>query len=75
MYNFEISICNLSAGYGNKEVLHDINICLQPGIVYGLVGESGCGKSTLSKVLSGELPIQSGDISPNILQGNSKKPL
>ena len=74
MYNFALNINNIFAGYSNREVLHDINLCLQPGLIYGLVGESGCGKSTLSRVLSGELPPQSGNIVPNILKDTSSKP-
>ena len=38
---------SLSAGYHGKEILHDINLKLQPGKLTVLIGPNGCGKSTL----------------------------
>jgi len=38
----------LSASYGQKPVLRDIALDVNPAEIVGLVGQSGCGKSTLA---------------------------
>jgi ABC-2 type transport system ATP-binding protein len=46
----------LSFGYSaGRDVLKDINLTLQPGHIYGLLGKNGVGKSTLLKLLTGVL--------------------
>ena len=41
-------------------VLSDINLSMDAGKVYGLVGDNGAGKSVLVKLLSGIYPPDSG---------------
>lgn len=48
-----IEIKNLSFKYGRKLVLSDITMTLEPGKIYGLLGENGVGKTTLLKIISG----------------------
>ncbi|MBE6126859.1 MAG: ABC transporter ATP-binding protein [Erysipelotrichaceae bacterium] len=38
--------------YGDKEVLHDVNLQVYPGDILGLVGKNGAGKTTLIRVLT-----------------------
>ncbi|MBQ7489722.1 MAG: ABC-F family ATP-binding cassette domain-containing protein [Bacteroidales bacterium] len=52
----------LSLGYGDLNVLHDINFHLERGERVAFVGRNGEGKSTLVKAIVGELPPQKGVI-------------
>ncbi len=53
---------NLSAAYGQSEVLHAIDLSAQAGEIVALVGRNGMGKSTLMKSLIGVMPARSGQI-------------
>lgn len=44
---------NLAFSYGKKEVLRNISLSLEPGKIYGLLGENGVGKTTLLTLLCG----------------------
>lgn len=48
--------------YGRVHALRDVSLRVDRGEVVGLLGDNGAGKSTLIKVLSGAVPITSGDI-------------
>ena len=48
--------------YGRREVLHDVNLDLRPGEIYGLLGPNGAGKTTLMKALSGHLCLSRGTV-------------
>ena len=49
-------------GYGGKPILHGIDLSLENGARYGLLGVNGSGKSTFIKTLAGELNVLSGRI-------------
>jgi urea transport system ATP-binding protein len=53
---------NLSAAYGQSEVLHGIDLSAAAGEIVALVGRNGMGKSTLMKSLIGVMPARSGGI-------------
>lgn len=48
----------------NKAVhaVRDVSLALQPGEIFGLVGESGCGKSTLGRIAAGLLAPTLGSV-------------
>ena len=52
----EIEVRNLSKTFTQKDLkvdaLSDINICIEKGDVYGIIGMSGAGKSTLVRCLN-----------------------
>ena len=43
---------NVSFKYGNKTVLHDINLKINPGETVAIMGETGSGKTTLVEMIS-----------------------
>jgi urea transport system ATP-binding protein len=53
---------NLSAAYGQSEVLHGVDLSVGRGEIVVLVGRNGMGKSTLMKSLIGVMPARSGQI-------------
>ena len=57
-----INITELDFQYGKKPVLNKLNLKLNKGNIYGLLGRNGAGKTTLLKLISGELYHQQGDI-------------
>ena len=52
----------LTKSFGPVQVLHGVSFALQPGKVYGLLGENGAGKSTLMKVLAGYEQPSGGEL-------------
>lgn len=48
-----IKLQAVSKSYGSNQVLKDINLQLEKGKVYGVVGKNGAGKTTLFKCIAG----------------------
>ena len=48
--------------YGNKEVLHGLDLTIQPGKIYGLIGRNGAGKTTLLGILTAQNTLDSGTV-------------
>ena len=46
----------------DREILKNINLDIKKGEFITIVGKSGCGKSTLLKLISGMIPLTSGEI-------------
>ena len=57
-----IEIKHLSKSFGDKKVLEDLDLVIENGKVFGLVGINGAGKSTLLRLLSGIYKADSGNI-------------
>ena len=58
-----LSIDKLKAGYGEMEILHDIDLRIGDGQSLCLIGPNGAGKSTILHSIFGFTRIFSGDIS------------
>jgi ABC-2 type transport system ATP-binding protein len=57
-----VSIQDLSFSYKRKPVFKGLDLNLQPGHIYGLLGRNGTGKSTLLRSIAGFLFPRSGRI-------------
>jgi len=58
---FQIS--SLASGYGQSQILHDLNLKVEKQEIVAVMGRNGMGKTTLFKSLMGVLPTKSGHIS------------
>jgi subfamily B ATP-binding cassette protein MsbA len=54
---------NVSFRHGEKGILHEVNLTIEPNRTIGIVGESGAGKTTFFHLLTGLLEPASGSIS------------
>ncbi len=58
-----LEIRNVDAGYGQgPDILKRLSLSVEAGQSYCIIGPNGAGKSTLLKVISGLLPLRSGEI-------------
>ncbi|HDK7137136.1 TPA: methionine ABC transporter ATP-binding protein [Clostridium botulinum] len=60
-----IEISNLQKFYGDTKVLRDINVEIDKGDIYGLLGVSGAGKSTLLRCINGLESYEAGSLKVN----------
>jgi len=59
---FPLQIQNLSKFRGDQAVLRNLNLQLQPGEIFALVGLNGAGKTTLIKIILDLLHSDSGSV-------------
>jgi len=64
---------HVSKSYGNHAVLKDVNMLVQKGDIYGLVGRNGAGKTTIFKMILGLSERNSGVVS--IAESKNEKEL
>jgi len=57
-----LAIKNISFGYTDKTILHQISFTVKTGQNIAVIGESGCGKSTLLKAIYGLFDLDAGEI-------------
>lgn len=57
-----LALKDVTKSFGPVQVLHGIDLALEPGEVHALIGENGAGKSTIMKLLGGFLDPTSGEV-------------
>lgn len=57
-----ISVKNVNKFFGEKQVLKDVNIEINEGEIFGIIGHSGAGKSTILRCMNGLEPYQEGSV-------------
>jgi ATP-binding cassette subfamily F protein uup len=57
-----LELKGVSKSYGNMRILNRFSFLFKPGDRIGIVGSNGTGKSTLLNILSGQLPIDEGEM-------------
>ncbi|MFV0605056.1 MAG: ABC transporter ATP-binding protein [Niabella sp.] len=58
----KIQLKDVTKRYGKTEVVHGINLDIQPNEFIVLIGPSGCGKSTTLRMIAGLEEISDGEI-------------
>jgi len=56
------NVSHLVSGYGQSEVIHDINLAVAKQEIVAVMGRNGMGKTTLFKTLMGLLPMRGGSV-------------
>jgi branched-chain amino acid transport system ATP-binding protein len=57
-----LSLKNISVHYGKAEAIQGVTMEVAEHSITGIIGANGAGKSTILKVISGLVPISSGEI-------------
>lgn len=57
-----IEIKNVSKSFGKMQVLKNVNLKIQQGEIFGIVGHSGAGKSTLLRCINGLEGYNEGNV-------------
>jgi urea transport system ATP-binding protein len=63
MSNAMFSIQGLCSGYGQSQIIHDLDFQVGAGEIVAIMGRNGMGKSTLFRTLMGILPAFGGEVS------------
>ncbi len=53
---------NLCKGYGDRELIENLNFKLPPGGIIGVIGPNGAGKTTLFRMITGQEQPDSGSL-------------
>ncbi len=77
MDEFVIETKKLTKKYGHETAIHDVDLHVRKGRIYGLLGRNGAGKTTTMKLLLGLTEPTAGEVLlwEKPLRGNEKKVL
>ena len=57
-----LNVNNLTLRFGSRVLFEDVNLKLDKGNCYGVIGANGAGKSTFLKIISGEIEASKGEV-------------
>ena len=57
-----LKIQSLIGGYSHPPIINGIDVDIKKGEFFALLGPNGSGKTTIFKLITGQLPIMSGDV-------------
>ena len=66
-----VQLVNVRKSYGEKRVLEDLNMQLEPGTITALMGASGSGKTTIARLIAGLEQPDEGSIRINCSDAQS----
>ena len=67
-----IEFRDVSFSYGNTEILHDINLKIEPGETVAVMGPTGSGKTTLVELIARIYDVNKGEV---LVDGNNVRML
>ena len=62
MSDLVLTARDVSAGYGDEDILHGVSIDVRRGTIVAVIGPNGSGKSTLLKTMYGLVPARRGRV-------------
>jgi ABC-type sugar transport system ATPase subunit len=62
MSQSDVRLRGITKNYGKADIIHGIDLDIEPGEFVVFVGPSGCGKTTLLRMIAGLEPISSGQL-------------
>lgn len=57
-----LKVRNVAKAFDGREMIHGMNLSVERGMIYGLLGVNGSGKTTTFKMITGLLRPDSGEI-------------
>ena len=57
-----LELDGVTAKYGKAVALNGVNLRVRPGEVVSVLGANGAGKTTMTRVITGLLPVSSGEV-------------
>ncbi len=69
-----IQLSHVHFGYASRKLFENLSLTLEPGHIYGLLGENGAGKTTLLKMIAGLVFPKSGYCSVLHYEPRHRKP-
>ena len=71
MSDLVLTARDISAGYGEENILHGVSIDVPRGAIVAVIGPNGSGKSTLLKTLYGLVPARQGRVTLHAAPGQA----
>lgn len=62
MTHYIIETKGLTKRYGDQKAVNNVNLHVQKGRIYGLLGRNGAGKTTIMKMILGLTSVSSGEV-------------